>query len=58
MDTGAFSGYYVTLQCDNNTLYEGEVLEIDERRQLITLIHASQGKCNKAVPFLRCWVLL
>ena len=44
MNAEAFLGYYVSLTCNNNVIYEGEVLDIDEQRQLITLVHAHQGK--------------
>ena len=37
-----FIGYYVSLQCDNDSTYEGEVSCIDPDRQLITLTHAHQ----------------
>ncbi|XP_066911350.1 enhancer of mRNA-decapping protein 3-like [Clytia hemisphaerica] len=37
-----FIGYYVSLQCDNDSTYEGEVKSIDPERQLITLTHAHQ----------------
>jgi len=37
-----FIGYYVSLACDNDSVYEGEVGEIDGVRQLITLTHAHQ----------------
>jgi len=38
----SFLGYYVSLQCDNDSTYEGEVSCIDPDRQLITLTHAHQ----------------
>ena len=38
----SFIGYYVSLQCDNDSTYEGEVKSIDPERQLITLSHAHQ----------------
>lgn len=38
----SFVGYYVSLQCDNGSTYEGEVSDIEAERQLITLSHAHQ----------------
>lgn len=38
----SFIGYYVSLQCDNDSKYEGEVMNIDAVKQLITLSHAHQ----------------
>lgn len=39
---GSFIGYYVSLACDNKSIYEGEVSDIDAALQLITLTHAHQ----------------
>ena len=41
-NASAFIGYYVSLSCDNDSIYEGEVGDIDGSRQLITLTHAHQ----------------
>ena len=41
-DVNSFIGYYVSLSCDNDSVYEGEVGHIDSAKQLITLIHAHQ----------------
>ena len=41
-DASSFVGYYISLTCDNDSIYEGEVLDIDITSQLITLNHAHQ----------------
>ena len=48
----SFEGYYVSLTCHNESIFEGEVLSIDESKQLITLSHAHELLPNgKAAKF-------
>ena len=48
----SFEGYYVSLTCHNESIFEGEVLQIDESKQLITLTHAHELLPNgKAAKF-------
>lgn len=48
----SFVGYYVSLTCANESIFEGEVLHIDTSKQLITLTHAHELLPNgKAVKF-------
>ena len=56
MDGGgstSFIGYYVSLQCDNGSTYEGEVSDIEAERQLITLSHAHIHVCVES-----CFVVI
>ncbi|XP_065676635.1 enhancer of mRNA-decapping protein 3 [Hydra vulgaris] len=41
-NANTFIGFYISLSCSNNSVYEGEVSHIDFSKQLITLIHAHQ----------------
>lgn len=41
-DATSFVGYYISLTCNDDSIFEGEVLHIEVDSQLITLTHAHQ----------------